>query len=89
MKITSSKPSEHLSRDPKILSSPVWTKPPDNQPVGHLLQLTEHTCRWPWDTSPISFCGVPAEEDKPYCKAHCAVAYHPAPPLRLKKPRNT
>lgn len=81
-------PGPHLSRDPKILSSPVWTPPQGAQPLG-LMQTTEHTCRWPWDTQPTTFCGEHTEEDKPYCKAHCAIAYHPTPPLRLKKPRTT
>lgn len=80
-------PGPHLSRDPKAIASPVWTPSPGAMTLD-LLDLTEHTCRWPLGANPTRFCGDHTEPDKSYCKAHCAIAYHPAPPLRLKKPRN-
>ena len=45
-----------------------------------LLELSERTCKWPIgdpSTNDFYFCGLPAEQDKPYCEAHCAVAYQP------------
>ncbi len=81
-------PGPHLSRGPKAIASPVWAANPEATTLG-LLDLIEHTCRWPLGANPTRFCGEHTEPDKSYCKAHCAIAYHPAPPFRLKKPRNT
>jgi len=49
-----------------------------------LLQLTEHTCRWPVGDprSPdFFFCGGVVDDDQPYCAYHRRVAY--APKARL------
>lgn len=43
-----------------------------------LLQLTEHSCRWPIGevgTPGFFFCGAVAIEGWPYCASHCARAY--------------
>lgn len=45
-----------------------------------LLELNERTCKWPIgdpSTDDFYFCGLPCEPEKPYCKAHVAVAYQP------------
>lgn len=44
-----------------------------------LLQLNEHTCKWPIGdplTADFYFCGGHAEESKPYCEFHSRRAYH-------------
>ncbi len=50
----------------------------DDIPVIPLLELTEHTCKWPvgdpWDPG-FGFCGAPSMEAKPYCEFHSRRAY--------------
>ncbi len=64
----------------------VCTEAQDVAPLNiNLLDLQEGDCRWPYDApagSSIShvFCGHPAITDKPYCKAHCVIAYPPPKP---------
>jgi GcrA cell cycle regulator len=44
-----------------------------------LLQLNEHTCKWPIGdplTADFFFCGGHSEEGKPYCEFHSRRAYH-------------
>jgi len=44
-----------------------------------LLQLNEHTCKWPIGdplTTEFYFCGQHSEEGKPYCEFHSRRAYH-------------
>jgi GcrA cell cycle regulator len=44
-----------------------------------LLQLNEHTCKWPIGdplTPDFYFCGQHADEGKPYCEFHSRRAYH-------------
>jgi GcrA cell cycle regulator len=44
-----------------------------------LLQLNEHTCKWPIGdplNADFYFCGQHAEEAKPYCEFHSRRAYH-------------
>ncbi|HVX80051.1 MAG: GcrA family cell cycle regulator [Devosia sp.] len=44
-----------------------------------LLQLNEHTCKWPIGdplTPDFYFCGQHSEEGKPYCEFHSHRAYH-------------
>jgi len=44
-----------------------------------LLQLNEHTCKWPIGdplTPDFYFCGQHSEEGKPYCDFHSRRAYH-------------
>lgn len=43
-----------------------------------LLQLTEHTCKWPIGDpleAGFSFCGEHSEEGKPYCATHSRRAF--------------
>jgi len=45
-----------------------------------LMELTERTCKWPIGdpaTPNFWFCGLPAEQGKPYCEAHVGVAFQP------------
>lgn len=46
-----------------------------------LIQLGEHTCKWP-NGDPLaedfSFCGNEAEDGSPYCHYHGRLAYQPA-----------
>jgi GcrA cell cycle regulator len=44
-----------------------------------LLQLNEHTCKWPIGdplTPDFYFCGRPHDEGRPYCDFHSRRAYH-------------
>lgn len=44
-----------------------------------LLQLNEHTCKWPIGdplTADFYFCGQHSDEGKPYCEFHSRRAYH-------------
>ncbi len=44
-----------------------------------LLDLNEHTCKWPIGDplgSDFHFCGRPSKEDGPYCEFHARRAYH-------------
>jgi GcrA cell cycle regulator len=54
-------------------------------PDGHrcsLLELTEHTCRWPISNATdveFWFCGNEPVEGLPYCAGHARIAYRSAP----------
>ena len=51
---------------------------PEDQRLS-LLQLNEHTCKWPIGdplTPDFYFCGQHSEEAKPYCEFHSRRAYH-------------
>ena len=51
---------------------------PEDQRLS-LLQLNEHTCKWPIGdplTPDFYFCGQHSEEGKPYCEFHSRRAYH-------------
>jgi GcrA cell cycle regulator len=44
-----------------------------------LLQLSEHTCKWPIGdplTPDFYFCGQHSDDGKPYCEFHSRRAYH-------------
>ena len=44
-----------------------------------LLQLNEHTCKWPIGdplTTDFYFCGQHSDEGHPYCEFHSRRAYH-------------
>ena len=45
-----------------------------------LMELTERTCKWPIGdpaTEDFWFCGLAAQQGKPYCEAHTQVAFQP------------
>ena len=53
-----------------------------------LLQLNEHTCRWPIGdpgSSEFFFCGGETANELPYCAYHSRVAYQPASDRRREK----
>ncbi len=53
-----------------------------------LLQLNEHTCRWPIGDpggSEFFFCGGETANELPYCTYHSRVAYQPATDRRREK----
>lgn len=56
-------------------------KPPEPPPGIHF--PTGAGCRWPHghpsEPETFRFCGEPAVQGKPYCAAHCAVAYKRPP----------
>ena len=57
---------------------------------GSLLELTEHSCRWPIGDpgdADFFFCGGPTASSLPYCAHHCRVAYQPANVRRDRKPQ--
>jgi hypothetical protein len=35
-----------------------------------LMDLTDHTCHWPYGDGPFTFCGCPTLFPKPFCSAH-------------------
>ncbi|MFN3656700.1 MAG: GcrA family cell cycle regulator [Pseudolabrys sp.] len=53
-----------------------------------LLQLNEHTCRWPIGdpgSGDFFFCGGETAAELPYCAYHSRVAYQPATERRREK----
>ena len=55
-----------------------------------LMELTERTCKWPIGdpaTDKFWFCGHQAENGKPYCKTHVAIAFQPVSTRRERKQR--
>jgi GcrA cell cycle regulator len=53
-----------------------------------LMELTERTCKWPVGdpaTDDFWFCGLPAQQGKPYCEAHVGVAFQPMSNRRDRK----
>ena len=63
-----------LEPEPELLEIPVEQR-------KTLLQLNEHTCRWPVGDpggSDFYFCGGETATELPYCGYHCRVAYQPA-----------
>ncbi|MDQ0316783.1 GcrA family cell cycle regulator [Amorphus orientalis] len=53
-----------------------------------LLELNEHTCRWPMGdpgSQDFAFCGRESTPGEPYCAAHARVAYQPAPDRRKSR----
>jgi GcrA cell cycle regulator len=60
--------------EPELLEIPVEQR-------KTLLQLNEHTCRWPVGDPggpEFYFCGGDTATELPYCAYHCRVAYQPA-----------
>jgi GcrA cell cycle regulator len=53
-----------------------------------LIQLTEHTCKWP-NGDPLaedfSFCGNDSLESGPYCTYHSRIAFQPASERRRSR----
>jgi GcrA cell cycle regulator len=63
-----------MEPEPELLEIPVEQR-------RTLLQLNEHTCRWPIGdpgAPEFFFCGGDAANELPYCAYHSRVAYQPA-----------
>jgi GcrA cell cycle regulator len=61
--------------------------PPVEPPLS-VFNLTAATCRWPVGDPQepgFRFCGHPPGAGKPYCAAHCAMAYEPIVQSRRKR----
>ena len=43
-----------------------------------LFELTDATCRYPRGAEAFTFCGQPAQADRPYCGFHMRLCYAPA-----------
>ena len=55
-----------------------------------LLDLSAATCRWPVGDpqhADFAFCGAAPCKPRPYCAAHCLIAYRPARPARDPRSR--
>lgn len=53
-----------------------------------LMELNEHTCRWPMGdpgSSDFAFCGRESTPGQPYCATHARVAYQPVPDRRKQR----
>ncbi|MEW5420485.1 GcrA family cell cycle regulator [Amorphus sp. 3PC139-8] len=79
-----------------VVESEVATQPApvgqaDVVPFGErktLMELNEHTCRWPMGdpgSSDFAFCGRESTPGQPYCSAHARVAYQPVPDRRKQR----
>lgn len=58
---------------------------PEDPTVIHLAGLKPGMCRWPLgetDGAGFHFCGEVAAHGKPYCPAHCTLAYRPSEKTR-------
>jgi GcrA cell cycle regulator len=77
--------SRWLRRAPAIPADQARDLPAEPVPIPRnqrrtLVQLTRRTCRWPIGdpgTGDLYFCGAPSVARRPYCRAHCAIAYLP------------
>ena len=76
---------------PKFMPAPVIEVidlPPETpvNPVA-LFDLQDHHCRWPLGEPhhEMLHCGAQVADDRPYCPAHCRMAYQPTPG-RLRPP---
>lgn len=72
---------------PRPTNAKAWDALPDLVPVT-LLDLKAHDCRWPIGDHTGTFCGARAVDGKVYCSTHAALAYRPAPLIKLKKPKD-
>lgn len=63
---------------PIKMNKPIVEPPPTGLGV---MDLTNHTCRWPQGTGPYSFCGAPTAVSQSgrqvYCEYHNTAAYRP------------
>jgi len=74
-----------VTAPPSASSANPWVRPSWHNRTYRLVDLTNHTCRWPlWesDTEPRLYCGLAAnlEESRPYCAKHAKIAFVPARP---------
>ena len=74
------KPRKRSRKQVKVQTEPVSAHlhlaPPLVPGALTMLQLTSGTCRWPsGDRPPYTYCGAPVHDDRPFCLAHCQLAY--------------
>lgn len=75
------KPSDRAR--PHIPASPlplgrVWKALPGTAPIS-LLDLSDHTCRWPVGERPFRFCGCETVAGSSYCATHSHASRHVIP----------
>ena len=74
------KPREKVVAMPVRIDAPIPPKEayrPRNGRDLTIYQLGYGDCRWPeGNQPPLSYCGETAEDGRPYCFAHCEIAYH-------------
>jgi GcrA cell cycle regulator len=58
----------------RLAKSRAWLPLPGTNPVT-LVERTLHQCAWP--VGETLFCGEPKSQRRPYCSAHCRLAYLP------------
>ena len=68
------RPAIRRKAEPKMAdepATPVFVHP------KYFMQLKACDCRWPGEGRGIDmlYCGAPALEGRPYCLAHCRIAY--------------
>ncbi len=76
-------PNPHpVPPDDKPLRSSAWLALPGTTPVDFGRQTG---CKWPLGDGSTSylFCNEACAEGSPYCPTHRAIAYKPAPPVKL------
>jgi GcrA cell cycle regulator len=65
---------DHVREVPVTVWEPEW-------PVVGILELTEHSCRWPVGEPALrEFCGCRITRGS-YCATHAAIAYEPRRPM--------
>jgi len=61
--------------------APIVDLPEPTPMMLDLLQLTEHTCKYPVgdpQEETFGFCGAKSRDGDPYCEYHCRLTYQPA-----------
>ena len=64
---------------PKPQPAPRVEAPPPPRPKKRAKPHNGPSCQWPYGDPRLPgfhFCGEPAEQGKPYCSEHCALAYN-------------
>lgn len=64
-----------------VRPAPIVDLPEPPALMLNLLQLTEHTCKYPIgdpQEETFGFCGAKSREGDPYCEYHCRLTYQPA-----------
>lgn len=61
-----------------------WHPIPESQPVS-IEDANSRHCRWPVSPDNKTWCGCRVRQSSVYCDTHHALAYRPAPEIKLKK----
>jgi GcrA cell cycle regulator len=74
------RPARHHPISPARLVVPKFEPPsPSRRSGAMLLNLEPDQCRWPFGERDYVFCAAAVQPGRPYCKAHCRLAYHRGP----------